>query len=141
MAGLTHSLAHTRPSLPRALAGGFCAPRPTILTPWNWTEVPLGAGAWAPGWQAAGLVLLPVSRQLVSWACGGVSHTMLPCVPASGLSGEAMGDRWPGAAKTVIFSGDGGLGGSSKAPRPCWWASLGSFQGSLFRNQACVCDL
>lgn len=132
MAGLSHSLAHTRPSLPRAPAWGFCAPRPTILTPWNWTEVPPGAGAWAPGWQAAGLVPLPGSRQLVSWACGGVSRTMLPCVPASG---GCQGEPWVTAGLALprpSYSAVMGGWGVAARPRdpaggPAWGLSKGVF--------------
>lgn len=129
MAGLTHSLMPARPA--RALAWGFCAPRPIILTPWNWTEVPSGAGAWAPGLAGGSKSRsLTHSGQLVSWACGGVGRTMLPRVPSSGgCQRKPRGDGWPGAAKTVIFGGDGGLGVAAR-PRdpvggPAWGLSKG----------------
>lgn len=142
MAGLTHSLMPAR--LVRALAWGFCAPRPTILTPWNWTEVPSGAGVWAPGLAGSSeSCSLTHSTQLVSWACGRVSRTMLPRVPASGgCQRKPRGDGWPGAAKTVISGGDGGLGVAARphdpAGGPAWGLSKGVFLET--RPEAVVCE-
>ena len=110
MAGLTHSLMPAR--LVRALAWGFCAPRPTILTPWNWTEVPSGAGAWAPGLAGSSeSCSLTHSTQLVSWACGRVSRTMLPVFlplgAVRGSHGVTAGLALPRLSYSAVTGGRG----------------------------------
>lgn len=72
---------------------------------------------------------LQTARVLGLWR--GQPHNAALCPRLWGLSGEATGDGWPGAAKTVIFGGDGGLGVAARprdpAGGPAWGLSKGVF--------------